>query len=61
MNTPYLSIITVTYNAESTLGRTLESVASQTYRGFVEHIIVDGASKDRTVEMANSYKQQHEE
>lgn len=61
MNTPYLSIITVTFNAESTLGRTLESVASQTYRGFVEHVIVDGASKDRTVEMANRYKEQHPE
>ena len=61
MNTPYLSIITATYNAESTLGRTLESVATQTYRGFVEHVIVDGASKDRTVEMANNYKEQHPE
>lgn len=61
MNTPYLSIITVTFNAESTLGRTLESVASQTYRGFVEHVIVDGASKDRTVEMVNRYKEQHPE
>lgn len=61
MNTPYLSIITVTYNAEQVLGRTLESVAMQTYRGFVEHIIIDGASKDRTLEMAKAYKQQHPE
>ena len=61
MNTPYLSIITVTYNAEQVLGRTLESVAMQTYRGFVEHIIIDGASKDRTLEIAKTYKQQHPE
>ncbi|MBO4451981.1 MAG: glycosyltransferase [Bacteroidaceae bacterium] len=61
MNTPYLSIITVTYNAELVLGRTLESVAMQTYRGFVEHIIVDGASKDRTLELARTYKQEHPE
>ena len=59
MNTPYLSIITVTYNAELVLGRTLESVAMQTFRGFVEHIIVDGASKDRTLELAKAYKQEH--
>lgn len=59
MNTPYLSIITVTYNAESTLKRTLESVQSQTYRGFIEHIIIDGASKDSTVSIADEYKQQN--
>ncbi len=61
MNTPYLSIITVTFNAESTLGRTFESVSSQSYKGFLEHIIIDGASKDHTVEMANRYKEQHPE
>ena len=61
MNTPYLSIITVTYNAELVLGRTLESVAMQTYRGFVEHIIVDGASKDHTLELVRTYKQEHPE
>ena len=61
MNTPYLSIITVTYNAELVLGCTLESVAMQTFRGFVEHIIVDGASKDRTLELAKAYKQEHPE
>lgn len=49
-----ISIVTVTYNAESTIRRTMESVASQTY-GNVEHIIIDGASKDRTVEIAKEY------
>ena len=61
MNTPYLSIITVTYNAELVLGPTLDSVASQTFRGFVEHIIIDGASKDRTMDLARTYKQEHPE
>jgi len=61
MNTPYLSIITVTYNAERTLQRTLQSVASQTFRGFVEHVIIDGASKDNTVQLATSYKELHPE
>lgn len=48
------SIITVTYNAESTLERTLQSVAQQTYP-HVEHLIIDGASKDHTLEIARRY------
>ncbi len=48
MNT--LSVITVTYNAEKTLQRTLKSVAEQTYP-FIEHVIVDGASTDGTVQL----------
>ncbi len=51
------SIITITYNAEKVLQRTLDSVLCQTYQG-VEHLIVDGTSKDRTLPMAEHYKQQ---
>lgn len=53
------SIITITYNAQSVLQPTLDSVASQSYRD-IEHIIVDGASKDSTLAIANSYAQQVE-
>lgn len=49
-----VSIITVTYNAETTIARTLESVATQTYPD-IEHLIIDGASKDKTVEIARQY------
>ncbi|MBO4429985.1 MAG: glycosyltransferase [Bacteroidaceae bacterium] len=49
-----ISIITVTYNAEATIERTLESVAQQTYPD-VEHLIIDGASKDKTLEIAHRY------
>ncbi len=48
------SIITVTYNAEDTLERTLQSVAQQTYP-HIEHLIIDGASTDRTLEIAHRY------
>lgn len=48
------SIITVTYNAEQTLERTLRSVAMQTYP-HIEHILIDGASKDRTMEIAQTH------
>ena len=49
-----ISIITVTYNAEATIERTLQSVAEQTYTD-IEHIVMDGASKDKTVEIAQRY------
>jgi len=50
-----VSIITVTYNAESTLQRTLDSVGCQTDID-IEHIIMDGKSKDRTMEIALNYQ-----
>lgn len=43
-----ISIITVCYNSESTISDTINSVASQNYPE-VEHIVVDGASKDATM------------
>lgn len=46
---PLFSIITVTYNARSTVGVTMRSVAEQTFCDY-EHIIVDGNSKDGTVD-----------
>ncbi|MBQ0075356.1 MAG: glycosyltransferase [Prevotella sp.] len=49
------SIITCTYNAAEVLQRTLDSVARQTYPN-IEHIIVDGASKDNTMAMVADYK-----
>ncbi len=49
--TPLFTIITVTYNAASTLPSTLESIRRQTCRLF-EHIIQDGASTDGTYDIA---------
>ena len=54
------TIITCTYNAEHELGRTLDSVLAQTFPA-VEHLIIDGLSTDRTVEMAKRYKQRSDE
>lgn len=51
---PLFSIITVTFNAASTLGPTLESVASQDYDGSVEHLVIDGGSSDGTPELARA-------
>lgn len=49
-----VSIITVTFNSAATLRDTLESVRDQDYPD-VEHILVDGASKDGTVDIIKSY------
>ena len=52
-----VSIITITFNAARTLQRTLDSVACQTYAD-IEHLIIDGASKDDTLAIAKRYQQQ---
>lgn len=48
-----ISVITPTYNAAATLGDTLRSVADQRW-GDVEHIIIDGASKDNTAALVDA-------
>lgn len=48
-----ISVITVAYNAEATIGDTLDSVAAQTGADF-EHIVVDGNSSDNTMEIVKS-------
>ncbi|MDR1543049.1 MAG: glycosyltransferase [Prevotellaceae bacterium] len=49
-----LSIITVTYNAEKHIERTIRSVLVQSYSD-IEYIIIDGKSTDRTVEIAKKF------
>ena len=50
-----LSIITITYNAEQFLERTIQSILAQTDQNF-EYIIIDGKSKDGTLAIAEKYK-----
>lgn len=49
-----VSIITVAYNASATIRDTIESILLQDYP-HIEHIIIDGASKDNTAEIVRSY------
>lgn len=54
------SIITITYNAAEALPRTVDSVFAQTWP-CVEHIIVDGASTDATLDVARDYERRSRE
>lgn len=53
--TPLVSIITVTYNAEKYLEKTIISIINQTYKN-IEYIIVDGKSRDGTLDLVNKYE-----
>lgn len=51
---PLVSVITVVYNSEQLIERTLRSVANQTAKN-IEHVIIDGASKDQTLAIVKSF------
>jgi glycosyltransferase involved in cell wall biosynthesis len=54
-DSPFLSIITVSYNSVNTIGDTLESLKAQKCNDF-ECIVVDGASSDGTKEVVESHR-----
>jgi glycosyltransferase involved in cell wall biosynthesis len=49
-----ISIITVAYNSAKTIADTLNAVAMQTHTD-IEHLVIDGASKDGTFEIVSSH------
>lgn len=53
-----ISIVTTSYNSGATIEQTIKSVLSQKYNNY-EHIIVDGASKDNTIEIVKKYENQY--
>ena len=50
-----ISIITVCYNSEKTITRTFESILHQTNQNY-EYIVIDGASKDNTLQIIKEYE-----
>jgi len=55
MSKPTISVITVVYNGEQHIGRTIESVINQTW-DQIEYIIIDGKSTDLTLEVVARYE-----
>ena len=55
MNNPKISIITICFNAEKTIEHTVKSVLEQDY-GNIEYIVIDGASRDSTIQILMPYK-----
>ena len=51
-----ITVVTVAYNEERTIKKTIESVLGQS-SDAIEYIICDGKSQDKTVEIANSYRE----
>lgn len=49
-----ITIITISFNAKATIEKTLQSVANQSYKN-IEQIIVNGNSKDNTIDICKSY------
>lgn len=54
MSTPFFSLITVCYNAEDSIARTLQSARAQTWRDF-ENVVIDGASTDDTLAVVRQF------
>ena len=50
INNYKISVVTVTKNSEKYLEENIQSLSNQTYRNF-EHIIIDGASTDKTIKI----------
>jgi glycosyltransferase involved in cell wall biosynthesis len=54
IDSPLISVVTVTYNAQLHLSQTLESIENQTY-DHIELIIIDGGSTDKTLDIIEKY------
>lgn len=52
-----ISLITVTFNSDATLRNTIQSVLLQSYTN-IEYIVIDGLSKDKTVDIIKEYEPQ---
>jgi len=54
-SSPKISIITVVFNGQSLIERTIKSVLNQSYKN-IEYIVIDGLSSDGTIDVIEKYK-----
>ena len=50
-----VTIVTVVLNGETSIRKTIESVVHQTFKNKIEYIVIDGKSKDKTLDIINEY------
>lgn len=55
---PKVSVITITFNAGRFLQKTIESIINQSNKDF-EYLIIDGGSKDNTLDIIQQYENEH--
>ena len=53
MNQVQFSIVTISYNGEKEIERTIKSVINQSYKNY-EYILIDGASSDGTMKIVTN-------
>ena len=56
---PFFSIVTVSYNSAKTIEKTIQSVLAQSFTDY-EYWLIDGQSRDNTIEIAKQYEEQFE-
>lgn len=55
LDKPLISVITVVFNGEQFLEKTIQSILNQTYHN-IEYIIIDGGSSDGTIDIIKKYE-----
>ena len=56
---PFFTIVTVCWNSDKTISRTIESVLGQDFKDY-EYVIVDGGSTDGTIDIIKAYEPRFE-
>ena len=56
---PFFTIVTVCWNSDKTISRTIESVLGQNFKDY-EYVIVDGGSTDGTIDIIKAYEPRFE-
>lgn len=60
MNYPKISVITVCYNSEKDIEKTMRSVLQQTFHDM-EYVIMDGGSEDKTLEIVETVQRAYQD